>query len=120
MSEHDIQTVFFDILRLNEVRYPLLRWVFAIPNGSHRHVAVAAKLKREGVKRGIMDVFCCFPMMDNHGLWLEFKHGKNKLTTEQKEFQSAMETVGYKTAVCYSAIEAIREIESYLNIRLSK
>ncbi len=119
-SEHLQQSAFFDLLRANEGRYPLLKWVFSVPNGGQRHVAVAAKLKREGVKRGVWDVFCGFPMAGAPGLWLEFKHGKNRLTTEQKDFQTAMEIVGYKTAVCYSWESAAEVLENYLNISLMK
>ena len=32
--------------------------IFAIPNGGQRHKAVAAKLKAEGVKSGVPDLFC--------------------------------------------------------------
>jgi hypothetical protein len=38
-----------------------LRWVHAIPNGGHRHKAVAGKLKATGAKAGVLDVFCPVP-----------------------------------------------------------
>ncbi len=78
MSEHDEQAKLFQLLRLNESKYPLLRAIFAIPNGGHRHAAVAAKMKKEGVRRGVWDVFVPFPMHGFHGMFLELTHGKNK------------------------------------------
>lgn len=41
------------------VAYPVpeLRWLHAIPNGGYRDKITAGKLKAEGVKRGIPDIF---------------------------------------------------------------
>jgi len=39
--------------------YPNARKIFAIPNGGHRNVVVAGKLKAEGVRAGVPDL--CFP-----------------------------------------------------------
>ena len=36
--------------------WPDLRWLFAVPNGGRRDVAEAAHLKRQGVKRGVVDL----------------------------------------------------------------
>lgn len=38
-----------------------LRWLHAIPNGGERHGAVAGKMKAEGVKSGIYDLFLPVP-----------------------------------------------------------
>ncbi len=118
-SEHQHQVAYFDVLRLNEAKYPFLKYVFAVPNGSHRHIAVAAKLKKEGVKSGIFDIFVCFPKDDYGGLFLEFKYGRNKLTDSQKEFREYAER-HYATAVCYSWTEAVQATEEYLEIKLLK
>ena len=55
MSEHDEQVLIFKWARLSEGRWPELALLFAIPNGGHRHKAVAAKLKAEGVRAGVPD-----------------------------------------------------------------
>lgn len=46
------------------VAYPVpeLRWLHAIPNGGYRDKATAGKLKAEGVKRGVSDMFLPLPM----------------------------------------------------------
>lgn len=41
---------------------PELRWLHAIPNGGYRDKATAGKLKAEGVKRGVSDIFLPLPM----------------------------------------------------------
>ena len=50
-------------------RHPNAAKLFAIPNGGHRNVVVAGKLKAEGVRPGIPDL--CFPEARGgyFGLW---------------------------------------------------
>lgn len=117
-SEHIHQTALFDLLRLNESKYPILKHIFAIPNGGQRHKAVAAKLKAEGVKAGIFDIFVPIPKGSSHGMFIEMKYGKNKLTKEQNEFGIFAACYGYDAQVCYSWQEAAKVIENYLDIKL--
>lgn len=46
------------------IAYPVpeLRWLHAIPNGGQRDKITAGKLKAEGVKKGVLDVFLPLPM----------------------------------------------------------
>ena len=37
--------------------HPKLRWMFAIPNGGYRDVREATRLKKQGVKSGVSDMF---------------------------------------------------------------
>jgi len=115
--EHQEQVELFKWVRLNERRHPELRWVFAIPNGGHRHIKVARRLRAEGVRAGVADIFCPIPRGGYHGLWIEMKVKPNKLTANQKEFVEEMYRQGYKVAVCYSWLEAVRTLCGYLDIR---
>jgi hypothetical protein len=116
-DEHLIQAAFFDVLKLHEKRYPVLKWIYAVPNGGKRNVITAAKLKREGVKAGVWDVHIPVPMYHYHGAWIEFKAGKNKLTESQKEFRQAL-TGKYLFAVRYSVDEALEFLNDYLEIEI--
>jgi hypothetical protein len=120
MSESDNQITFFEILRLNEAKYPQLKWIFAVPNGGHRHVATAARLKREGVKAGVADIGVPIPSIGFHGAFVEMKHGNNRPTQEQADFLNAMRASGYAIEVAHSADEALTFIENYLQIKLNK
>lgn len=124
--EHDEQVILFDLLRMHEEKYPILKYVFAIPNGGHRHKAVAAKMKAEGVKAGVWDVFVPVskyedgddyygPHILECGLWIEMKYGSNKLTENQESFRNAL-IDDYDFEVCYSGIEAANVIFEYLGI----
>lgn len=114
-SEHDEQVALFQILSLYDNQYPLLRWIFAIPNGGKRHPAVAVKMKAEGVKRGIPDICIPYPVDGWAGCFIEMKYGKGRLTKEQKEFIQAFERT-HKIYVCYTAEEAAQAIGEYLGI----
>ena len=112
-SEH--QKALIQWVRLAEKKHPELKALFAIPNGGKRDTRTAANLKREGVKAGVWDL--CLPIPKNSfvGLWVEMKYGKNKLTENQKEFQSLLEPYGHKFVVCYSWEEARDSLLSYLD-----
>ena len=116
MSEHDEQTKLFQILRLYEDKYPMLKSIFAIPNGGYRHISVAKRMKAEGVKAGVWDLMACIPVGNFAGMFVEMKYGKNKLTKSQQEFRYGLRGY-YKFEVCYSAIEACHAIGEYLDIR---
>ncbi len=122
MSEHDHQVFVFQVLALNESLDPRLKWIYAIPNGGHRHPATAGKLKAEGVKRGISDICLPFPGEDQeyeyHGAYIEQKDGKNKPTKEQDQFLSFIAEQGYLGFVSYSADATLDFIEGYMNVKL--
>jgi hypothetical protein len=118
-SEHLEQAAFFDWCRLNEKKYPPLQWIHAIPNGGLRNKRIASKLKREGVKSGVWDVYLPYPIIigsDPHfyGLWIEFKYGNNKLTKNQRLFEEYVKKMGYEAVVVYSCDEAIKAVKKYL------
>lgn len=114
MSEHDEQAALFQWAALNEGDYPELELLHAIPNGGKRSKLTAIKLKAEGVKAGVADVFLPVSRGGMHGLYIEMKYGRNRLTQEQARFLSAVTLQGYLTAVCYNWQEAAAVITGYL------
>ncbi len=112
MSEHDEQAKLFSWTRYR----PELRWMFAIPNGGLRSKATAAKMAAEGARAGIWDICLPCPSKGYHGLFLEMKWGKNTLTPAQKEFGDYATQQGYCCKVAYSADEAIKIIDEYLEL----
>ena len=95
--------------------YPELKLLYHVPNGGSRNTLEAANLKRQGVKAGVPDL--CLPVarQGHHGLYIEMKWGKNKVTENQSQWLEELRQQGYKAVVCYGADEAIRVIEEYLN-----
>lgn len=120
--EHQEQVSFITQVRLYESRYPALKWLFAIPNGGDRNKAVAGKLKAEGVKRGVSDLFLSVPVGDFHGLYIEMKRPEDKardqrkgeLSEEQRSWLDDMAGLGYKTEVCFTAGQAWKVTMAYI------
>ncbi|MDE3023625.1 MAG: VRR-NUC domain-containing protein [Pseudomonadota bacterium] len=112
-SEHQIQSAFVEWCFLNQTNFYGLHMGFAIPNGGLRHKMVAEKLKKEGVRPGVLD--WCLPISNGkyHGLFIEFKSRKGHLSSVQITEIGYLEFFGWKTAVCHSTEEAIDVIKSY-------
>jgi hypothetical protein len=130
MSEHTEQVLLFQWIDLMKGQIPELELAFAVPNGGHRHKAVAAKLRAEGVKAGVPDIFIACPREktivhyqvgawseDYSGLFIEMKAGKNKTTPAQDEWITRLSKAGYKVAVCYGFEEAKQTILEYLEVK---
>lgn len=93
--------------------------IFAIPNGGHRHVAVAAKLKAEGVRAGIPDLFLPIPNNYFHGLFIEMKTKTGRPTQAQADRVAQLNKHGYCAVVCYGWDSARARIKDYLrDVRL--
>lgn len=113
--EHIIQaTLIVRVKSELEPRYPEVALLYAIPNGGHRHISVAAKLKAEGVKRGVPDL--CLPLArgGHFGLYLEMKAQDGRVRPEQKQWLTALRENGYLTRVAFSDDEAMAELSDYL------
>ena len=100
----------------NMNRYPELKWLFHVPNGGSRNRAEAVKFKQMGVKAGVSDLQLPYPKGSYCGLFVEMKFGNNRQQDTQKEFLADMAAAGHFVATCYSAEEAIKAIEEYLNL----
>lgn len=87
--------------------------VFHIPNEGKRSKVVGSILKQMGLRSGVPDLFVPIPKGDYHGLFIEMKYGKNKLTEEQKKWVGLLRDSGYACVVCYSAEKAIAAILNY-------
>ena len=113
--EHNIQVAVVQSCRLLERKYPELRCLMAVPNGGARHIAVACKLKAEGVRAGVPDLFLPLPIRGHcAGMWIEMKSPDGKVSLNQKDFMEYLQWAGYKAIVCYSAQEAIDAIIVYM------
>jgi hypothetical protein len=114
--EHEIQVAVMRWATQAEAAHPSLRWLHAIPNGGQRHIAVAAKLKAEGVKRGVPDLCLPVPRGTFHGLYLELKAPGGKATEEQHDWLTGLALMGYQTALAHTAELAIEQLTAYLSL----
>lgn len=101
-SEHKIQCALMDYLQIAGRKD--LHW-FAIPNGEKRHIAVASRLKAEGVRRGSPDLVFILP--DGKTGFLEMKNASGSLSPDQKAFRDKAKELGHLWGMARSVDEAL-------------
>lgn len=96
---------------------------YHIPNGGHRNINVARKLKLMGVKKGMLDLHLDIPHKAKngtfyYGLRVEIKPGKevakSQVTDEQRATIKVMNENGYFATVCYGFNQIKDTFEWYL------
>jgi hypothetical protein len=115
-TEHDEQVKLFQWAKAQSGKHPQLSLMFAIPNGGQRNIVTATKLKAEGVKSGVPDIFLAVPSNTAHGLFIEMKSPKGKVSDNQKQWLSALSSNRYICAICYSFCDAQQVIIEYLDL----
>jgi len=115
-KESELQILCVNWFRLSFPHYKML--LFSIPNGGHRNLLTAVKMKREGVVAGVPDLFLSLPRNGFHGMYIEMKHGKGKLTANQVAFIEQVTKHNYKCEVINSLDQFIREVTYYVNSSL--
>jgi hypothetical protein len=112
--ERSHQVALIKWVRTVKDTYPVLRLLYAVPNGGDRNLRVARKLKAEGVLAGVADL--CLPAARRgyHGLYLEMKSEEGVATKEQKEFLRGVSGEGYCAVIAQGVDEARATLEWYL------
>jgi hypothetical protein len=107
-DEHKLQVAICKYLDIAE-KFPF----FAIPNGGQRNLLVAVKLKMEGVKRGVADMFWMISNEKWNGIFVEVKTPKGIKSEYQREFEKQAIAHGYYYAVVRSVGDCITLLEKY-------
>lgn len=111
MSEHDTQSAFF--AWASRQKLPDIDLMHATPNGGHRNIVTATKLKAEGVKAGVPDVSWPVARGGFIGLAIEFKHGDGNPSKQQRERITALQRAGWCVLVCWCWEAAARAVMGY-------
>ena len=99
--------------KVNPVRYPHLEMLHCSLNGVKLSGTQAKIAKGQGMLSGVPDLFLPVPKNGFHGLFIEMKSDKGRVTENQHWFLTNAESLSYKTVICYSAKEAISAIQAY-------
>lgn len=100
---------------------PELGLLFAVPNGGRRDKVTGARLKAEGVKAGVPDVWLPVARGRWHGLVIELKADESKRPSkEQTEWLTQLMEQGYFATVAAGTEAAKRLIVSYLETGLEE
>ncbi len=88
-------------------------WIFHIPNGGHRAMSVAKKMKAEGVKKGVPDLY-----IPEWKLWIEMKRQKNgSVSKDQADWHEYLQGIGDTVIVAKGARDASRQVLEFLQER---
>ena len=100
---------------MQALRWPELRLMFHVPNGGHRNKVEAARLKAQGVKPGVPDIFLPVARKGYHGLFIELKRlVGGKVSPEQEKMIGDLNKQGYLAVVCKGWNAAADVIEKYM------
>lgn len=109
------QTRLFQWASMHAGKWPELQLMHHIPNGGKRGKAEAARMKGQGVKAGVPDIFLPAPKGGCHGLYIELKRAKGgRVSEEQAQWMHLLMHQGYMVAVCHGWEQARDVIERYL------
>ena len=99
-------------VRWFEITFPDVR-MFHIPNGGHRAMSVAKKMKAEGVKAGVPDLF-----IPAWRIWIEMKRTEGgKLLKEQENWAEYLRGCGYVVIIAKGARDASLQLLQVLRER---
>jgi hypothetical protein len=84
--------------------------IFHIANGGFRSKRTAAKLKSEGVMRGVPDLF-----VPEWNLWIEMKRIKGgRLSPEQRDWKRYLEEIGNTVFVAFGCEHAMELVDNFV------
>ena len=118
-SEHSIQSALIRWSRLSVKTYPELALLHSIPNGGFRSYKTAREMKAEGVLAGMPDLFLPVARKGFHGMYIEMKSRKGKLSESQKRIIPMLLEQGYNVLIANDWNVAAMEIIKYLNKKSS-
>lgn len=99
----------------NEIHLKACQWlrkeikgllIFHVPNGEHRHIAVAQKLQRMGVLPGVADFLCFTP---SRKIAIELKDSDGEQSDNQEKFEKRWTALGGEYHLC-------RTLESFQSL----
>lgn len=84
------------------------------PNGGKRNAREAARFKAMGTRAGFPDLFLAVPSNGSHGLFIELKSDKGRLTDNQQAYLTILQRQGYAVAVVRTLEDFMKTINEYL------
>jgi VRR-NUC domain len=110
------QVALFRWAAMHAGRYPELRLLFAVPNGMPAKSAIAVrKMKAEGLRNGVPDVWLPVRRNSCSGLVLELKVPPNDLAEDQDWWARELRLHGWwVVAPCWGCDHAVAAIVQYL------
>ena len=109
------QIAFFNWARGN-ISEKLFGLLFSIPNGARTSMSTAKRLKAEGLKSGVPDIFFACPLKGYAGLFIEMKNQKGgQISPEQKAMIERLRQEEFRVEVCNGNLAAQKVLLDYLS-----
>jgi len=115
MTEHQSQSALIKWCSLNETRLSGLELIHAIANEGSGSKARGARMKREGVKAGVPDLFLPVARGGFFGLYIENKVKGGRVRPNQKKWIVDLTDQGYSVMVSFDWERATQIIELYFS-----
>ena len=119
LLEEQEQADLVDKIDRNLHIYPLLTWIFHIPNGGWRGKIAGLRMKRQGVRRGVPDLFLPIPRGGYFGLWIEMKRtnaSPSDTSDAQRDWHELLREQGYCVYICKGCLRAWRVLVWYMSL----
>lgn len=91
------------------------QFLYHIPNETTGGQAWVVRNRQMGCKKGVPDLCLPIPMHGYHGLYIELKTERGKLSQEQERWLKDLSAMGYKAECCYGWESARNILEEYMN-----
>lgn len=89
--------------------------IFAIENEGKTSPQKGYRAKLMGKLAGVCDLFLPYPSGEYHGLFIEMKAPKGRLSEAQKAFIKNVQKLHFAVCVCYSAEQAVNSVKNYVS-----
>lgn len=109
------QQIFFEYVDFLIGRFPELEAIYHIPNEGKRSKSTGARMKKEGLVKGVPDIHLPIPKGKYHSLYIELKrtHGA-KVSKDQRDRIAILNKYGNYAVVSYGWEEAAKVLKWYL------
>ncbi len=112
MKEYELQKSIIEYIKM---QYNVLYCASA--GGLRTSITQAKRMKATGYVAGFPDLAIFEPNGEYHGLFLEVKTKKGRVSASQLAWIKKLNERNYRAVVVYSFDEAKREIDDYLTIK---
>lgn len=127
LQEWREQEIIFAWVRKYQQQYPELNLVFSMPIGEKRpkvqnkngqwYCPTGQRLKMQGAKDGLPDIWCCHARHGYHGIGIELKPMRgNQPSLEQETVLRQLKEAGWFACVRYGHKQVIDTLKKYLEI----
>lgn len=97
--------------------YPNLDLLHCSLNGMPMTKPQAVRAKKQGMIKGVPDLFLPYPHGFFCGLFLEMKQKDGQMSDSQTIMAGRLTALGYKVVTCYSYTEAIEAVKEYYGVQ---